>query len=127
MTIEACTIEFTGREATRASRESEQAADQLGRLLFDTPELQTYLRRLRAARHDTAALTLQAQIREIQYSYDPDQPALDDLLAQYEALPAVRALREAERAARRLFAAVDDIVSAAAQAPFAPYARAGCG
>lgn len=126
MTINACTVEFS-RPAVNAGRASELAADHLGSLLFDTPEFQTYLVRLRAARHDTAALTLQAQIREMQYAYDPDQPALDDLLAQYEALPAVRALREAEQAVRRLFAAVDGLVSAAAQVPFALYARAGCG
>ena len=127
-----CAISFnhTATQAFNADRQAELAADQLGLLLFDTPEFQTYSRLQHAASQDVDVKDLKYQIRIQEHNYygsEDEQPAVEDLYAQLEALPKMRELRQAERALRQLFLQVDAIISAAAQAPFAHYARSGCG
>jgi cell fate (sporulation/competence/biofilm development) regulator YlbF (YheA/YmcA/DUF963 family) len=125
-----CEISYTSSQAFNADREAELAADKLGSLLFDTPAFQTYLRLSRAVNLDREVKALNDQIRERQMYYlgaETPQTSLDELYARLEALPSMRAFRQAECAVRELFSAVDAAVSAAAQAPFTRYARSGCG
>jgi cell fate (sporulation/competence/biofilm development) regulator YlbF (YheA/YmcA/DUF963 family) len=126
-----CSLPKNDNHATQAGRQSEIAADRLGSLLFDLPEFQTYTRLERAANLDSEVQYLRCQIRDLQFSayswIEPDQPGLDELNARLEALPKIRALHQADQALRQLFMQVDGLISAAAQAPFALYARAGCG
>ena len=125
-----CPVTFSSSQAFNAEREAKLAADQLGSLLFDTPEFQTYIRLSRAVNLDEAVKALRYQIREQQMVYagpQAEQPSLEALYASLEAVPKMREFRQAERALRQLFMQVDDQISAAAQAPFAHYARSGCG
>ena len=85
-----CPVTFSSSQAFNAEREAELAADQLGSLLFDTPEFQTYIRLSRAVNLDEAVKALRCQIREQQTVYagpQAEQPSLEALYASLEAVP----------------------------------------
>ena len=114
---------------------SAQAAQALGKLLFDTPEHQAYLQALDQVHHDADAQRLSARIRERNIALQwgkgdalEQRAALTTLEAELASLPSFRAYREAEETVSRLFHAVDEAIGQAAGVPFAPNARrSGCG
>ena len=103
-----------------------EAAERLAGLLVDTPEFQNFLRLARAINLDQEVRELDRVIHSQEMYFDPDPadgPSLEALEAQLEALPLVRAYRQAEQTLSALFSAVNEVVSQAAGVAFAENAR----
>jgi len=121
--------------APTATADAYQVAKSLGKLLFDTPEFQVYLKALKEINNDNDVQRLSVNIREHETALKWDkgnrlehQTALTILEAELEALPTIQTYRQAEKAAAQLFHAVDEVISQAAGIPFASTAkRSGCG
>lgn len=111
-----------------------QVAQALGALLRQTPEYEAFLKALKAVNGDLTVQRLGAQMRSHQNALrwgrdDDGQHAaeLERLELEMEALPLVKAYRQAETEVQRLFRAVDEIVSQEAGVAFAANAkRGGC-
>lgn len=112
-----------------------EAAQALGRLLFNTPEYQAFLRALTEVNRDAQVQRLSARIRDhntaLQWGAGDileHQAALKNLEAELASMPLFRGYRQAEAAVIDLFHAVDEAVGQAAGVPFAANARrSGCG
>lgn len=104
-----------------------EAAQRLASLLAGQPEFQDFLQRAKTVRQDPEVTQILSEINERSYLYDPT--AADaatearTLMERLEAQPAVAAYRQAERATRGLFQAVDQAISAAAEVTFAEFAK----
>jgi cell fate (sporulation/competence/biofilm development) regulator YlbF (YheA/YmcA/DUF963 family) len=110
-----------------------QAARSLGNLLRQTPTYQAFLDLLKAVNTDPTVQQLAMQMRAhqeaLQMGRDVEQhiTELERVDAQVKALPIVQEYRQAEAAVRRLFQAVDEIISQEAGVAFAENARrSGC-
>ena len=116
-------------------RTAAQAAQALGKLLFDTPEYQAFLEALSGVNHDADVQRISARIREHNIALQwgrgdilEHRAALTTLEAELASLPSFRAYRQVEETVSRLFHAVDETIGQAAGVPFAPNARrSGCG
>lgn len=114
--------------------DSRQAAQALGGLLRQAPEYEAFLKALKAVNSDPTVQKLGAQMRAHQNALqwgrdDRGQQAteLKRLGLEMEALPLVKAYRQAETEVQRLFRAVDEIISQEAGVAFAVNAkRGGC-
>lgn len=110
-----------------------QKAQTLGALLKETVEFQAFLRASQAIETDALVQELLKQIEShrsaLQWGLGDrasHRAALRKLQAQLEALPSVQAYRQAERAVRDLFHAVDALIGEAAGVEFAVNARRSC-
>jgi len=111
-----------------------QAAQALGRLLYQTPDRGVFLEALNALNGDLTVKRLGAQLRShqsaLQWGRDEDgqhAPELARLEREMQTLPVVQEYRQAEAGVRQLFCAVDEIVSQEAGVAFAVNAkRGGC-
>ncbi len=111
-----------------------QAAQALGRLLRQTAEYEAFLQALKAVNDDLTVQRLAAQMRVHQYALQWGRDGagqhaseLERLEQEMEALPLVKTYRQAEMEVRRLFQAVDEIISQEAGVAFAANAkRGGC-
>ena len=114
--------------------DSRQAARSLGKLLRQMQEYDTFLKALRAVNTDAMVQKLTVQMRAhqnaLQWGRDGDgQHAVElaRLEQEIEALPVVQEYRQAEAQIRRIFLAVDEIISREAGVAFAANARrSGC-
>jgi cell fate (sporulation/competence/biofilm development) regulator YlbF (YheA/YmcA/DUF963 family) len=113
-----------------------QAAQALGKLLRQIPEYEAFLKALQAVNNDLTVQKLGAQMRAhknaLQWGRDNNgqhAAELERLELEMEALPVVQVYRQAEEQVRRLFLAVDEIVTQEAGVAFAVNARRGgcCG
>ena len=135
MTTQSPSINTFPELPTAPDRVAAQAAHALGKLLFDTPECQAYLKAIKEINSDVDVQRVSANIREHETALQwgkgnrlEHQAALTTLEAELEALPSVHAYHQAEKAAAQLFHAVDEVISQAAGILFAPNAkRSGCG
>jgi cell fate (sporulation/competence/biofilm development) regulator YlbF (YheA/YmcA/DUF963 family) len=111
------------------SSETDSSAEQLAGLLARAPEYQEFIRLAQLINLDPDVRRLSAEIRKHQTFYaDSAGKPVEALQAELEALPAVQVYRKAEAAARALFHAVDEVISATAGVEFAPNAvQSGCG
>ncbi len=121
-------------EAVTAPSEVVKAAEALACLLADTVELQNFVRQARAVRLDDEVnefLRLMNEYPEAELDAELHQPASLEVAAaleeRLEQLPVVREYRQAERAARGVFAAVEEAISGAAGFAFAEQARSCAG
>ncbi len=125
-------------EAVAVSTGVVEAAEALACLLADTEELQNFVRQSRAVRLDgevNAFLRLMNGNPEAELDAELDadlpQPASVEVAAtleeRLERLPVVQEYRQAERAARGVFAAVEEAISGAAGFAFAEHARSCAG
>jgi cell fate (sporulation/competence/biofilm development) regulator YlbF (YheA/YmcA/DUF963 family) len=121
---------------TTVKRDLRQSAQALGHLLRQTPEYEAFLKALKAVNNDLTVQRLGAQMRGHQNALqwgrdDSGQHAaeLERLELEMEALPLVKAYRQAEMEVQQLFQAVDEIVSQEAGVAFAANAKPGgcCG
>jgi cell fate (sporulation/competence/biofilm development) regulator YlbF (YheA/YmcA/DUF963 family) len=109
--------------------EIDQSAGQLASLLLQTREYQEFIRLAQSIDLEPDVKRIALEIRNSQMFYaDAEGPSIEALQAEMEALPAVQAYRKAEAAVKRLFQAVDQVISAAAGVEFAPNAlHSACG
>ncbi len=109
------------------SQDVENAAVTLACLLTDTIEFQNFARLSRAVRLDQEV----NRILNLMEGYEEEalQPGAERTLEErLESLPVMRAYREAERAVREVFCAVDGAISAEIGFAFAENAKpSGCG
>jgi cell fate (sporulation/competence/biofilm development) regulator YlbF (YheA/YmcA/DUF963 family) len=119
---------------TGVKAEPRQAAQALGALLRQTPEYENFLKALKTVNNDPAVQRLGAQMRShqtaLQWGRDNDgQHAieLERLELEMEALPSVKAYRQAESEVQKVFRSVDELISQEAGLAFAANARrSGC-
>lgn len=112
----------------QSSPEMMRAAENLACLLTDLPEFQNYLCAARAVHADPAVSKIVAAMNGYGVYEDVEPGAYQDLNQRLEALPAMRAYRQAEQNVRDIFAAVEQVISEAAGVSFAEYARpSACG
>ncbi len=112
-----------------------QAAAKLGEILHATPEFQAFLVALNFVNQDANVRRLSSEIqarqRAFQWSADSDGAHTRELARleqEFESLPVILEYRQAEKEARQLFQAVDEIVSREAGVAFAQNAqRSSCG
>ncbi len=135
MTNQSSSISILPGLSTAPDRAAALAAQALGKLLFDTPECQAYLKALKIVNSDTDVHRLSVNIRGHDTALQWDkgnrlehQTALTTLEAELKELPSVYTYHQAEKAAAHLFHTVDEVIGQAAGIPFAPNAkRSGCG
>ena len=105
----------------------ESRAEKLACLLIDAQEFQNYVRLERAVTLDAQVGELNEKIYALQMAYltstDEEGNTIDTLHARLEALPIMIEFRQAEKAARELFTAVDAIISEAAGIEFSANGR----
>lgn len=127
-------IDFeTTMETPLIEAQVSQRSQRLGALLRETAEFQAFLRASQEIEGDTLIQKLLEQMEShrsaLQWGLGDQaghRAALRKLQAQLEALPSVQAYRQAERAVRDLFHAVDALISEAAGVKFAVNARRSC-
>jgi len=107
-----------------------QAAEALGKVLYNTPEYQAFLVALQTLNDDAYVHRLSAQMREhstaLQWGQGDvaeHQAALAQLRQDIENQPSVRAYRQAEQAVIHLCREVDQLVSQTAGVAFAANAK----
>lgn len=120
-------------ETTPAEAQVSQQAQALGAMLREATEFQAFLKASQAIETDAVAQKLLRQIDShrsaLQWGLGNQadhRAALQKLKADLEVMPSVQAYRQAERAARDLFCAVDAIISEAAGVDFAANAKRSC-
>lgn len=123
----------TTMETSLIEAQVSQRVQTLGAHLRETVEFQAFLRASQEIEGDALVQKLLEQIEShrsaLQWGLGDaaeHRAALRKLQAQLEALPSVQAYRQAERAVRDLFRAVDALISEAAGVDFAVNARRSC-
>jgi cell fate (sporulation/competence/biofilm development) regulator YlbF (YheA/YmcA/DUF963 family) len=112
------------------SIEVEHAAQELACLLADTEDFQAFVRLVHDVRQDSDAANILRQIHSGVGFDDTAGEALsiEELYARLEAVPVMKAYRQAEQVIMNLFHEVDLAIGGAAGVPFAENAKASaCG
>jgi cell fate (sporulation/competence/biofilm development) regulator YlbF (YheA/YmcA/DUF963 family) len=112
-----------------------EAAQSLGRLLSNTPEHQTFLQTLKEVNHDENVQRFSVQLRQHDRALQWGQGdlaehnvAIQEIHRHLEALPNLRAYREAEKTIVQMCRELDQIICQASGVEFAPNAKqSGCG
>ncbi len=104
-----------------------EAAEALACLLADTDELQNFVRQARSVRLDGEVNEFLCLINGYPEADLPQPASVKVLEKRLERLPVVQEYRQAEHAARGVFAAVEEVISGAAGFAFVEQARSCAG